>query len=83
MEQMPAAGRRLTPTERAILAYLAERGGQPCTKAQIAAALGRNKKTINRLVTQLRNDGLLISEPTWGEDGGQLANTYRLGPRTI
>lgn len=71
--------RRLTPTERRILTYLAEREGQPCTKAQIADDLGRNRKTIDRLVSKLRAEGLLVSEPTWGEDGGQLANTYRLG----
>lgn len=79
MQQTAVAPRRLTPTERRILAYLAEREGQPCTKAQIADALGRNRKTIDRLVSQLRADGLLVSQPMWGEDGGQLANTYRLG----
>ena len=79
MQQTPAASRRLTPTERAILAYLAEREGQPCTKAKIAEELGRSKKTISRLVSQLRADGLIVSQPTWAENGGQLANTYRLG----
>lgn len=79
MSHTAAEQRRLTPTERRILTYLAEREGQPCTKAQIAADLGRNRKTIDRLVSKLRAEGLLVSEPTWGEDGGQLANTYRLG----
>lgn len=70
---------RLTPTERAILAYVSEREGVPCTKSQIAQALGRNRKTIDLLITHLRSEGLLVSEPTWAETGGQLANAYRLG----
>lgn len=73
------APRRLTPTERQILSFLANHEGVPCTKAEIAEALGRNRKTIDRLVSNLRADGLLISEPSWGENGRQLANTYRLG----
>ena len=70
---------RLTPTERAILAYVSEREGEPCTKAQIAEALGRNRKTIDLLIARLRTDGLIVSEPTWADNGGQLANVYRLG----
>lgn len=70
---------RLTPTERAILAYVSEREGEPCTKAQIADALGRNRKTIDLLIARLRADGLIVSEPTWADNGGQLANVYRLG----
>lgn len=70
--------RRLTPTERRIIAYISEREGFPCTKGEIAAALGRNRKTIDRLVSHLRADGLLVSEPAWAENGGQLANSYRL-----
>ena len=59
--------------------YLAEREGKPCTKAEIAEALGRNRKTIDRLISQLRAEGLLVSQAMWSEDGGQLANIYRLG----
>ena len=70
--------RRLTPTERRIIAYVAEREGRPCSKAEIATALGRNRKTVDRLVSRLRTEGMLVSEPSWGENGGQLANTYRL-----
>lgn len=79
MSNTAVAPRRLTPTERRILAYLAEREGKPCTKAEIAEALGRNRKTISRLISQLRAEGLLVSQATWSEDGGQLANVYRLG----
>lgn len=70
--------RRLTPTERRIIAYVAAHEGQPCPKAQIADALGRNRKTVDRLVSRLRSEGLLVSEPTWAENGAQLANSYRL-----
>lgn len=77
--EAPAASpRRLTPTERRIIAYVAGHEGQRCSKAQIAQELGRNVKTVDRLVSRLRAEGLLVSEPCWGENGGQLANTYRL-----
>lgn len=73
------APRRLTPTERSILTFISEREGKPCTKRELALALGRNQKTIDRLVSNLRADGLLVSVSRWGEDGGQLANSYKLG----
>lgn len=55
--------------------------GKPCSKAMIAEALGRNQKTIDRLVANLRNQGLLVVEHAWADNGSQLANTYRL-PRS-
>lgn len=73
-----AAPKRLTPTERRIITYISEREGLPCSKAEIAEALGRNRKTIDRLVSHLRSEGLLVVEPVWGKDGAQLANVYRL-----
>ena len=75
----PDAPRRLTKTEVAILAYVGEHEGELCSKAQIDEALGRNVKTVDRLVSALRSDGLLVVEPRWAETGGQLANAYRLG----
>lgn len=71
--------RKLTPTERSIISYVSEHEGIPCSKAQIARALGRNKKTIDMLVSRLREEGLIVSVPAWGESGRQLANAYRLG----
>ena len=47
----------------------------------IAEALGRNQKTIDRLVANLRNQGLLVVEHVWADNGSRLANTYRL-PRS-
>lgn len=70
--------RRLTKTEIAILAYVGEHEGEGCSKSAIAESLGRNVKTIDRLVSALRTDGLLVVEPRWAENGGQLANCYRL-----
>lgn len=72
------APHKLTPTERRILAFVIEHEGKHCSKAMIAEALGRNKKTIDRLVANLKNEGLLVVEHTWSESGGQLANSYRL-----
>ena len=70
--------RRLTKTEIAILGFVGQHEGEGCSKAQIASELGRNQKTIDRLVSALRADGLLVVETRWAESGGQLANSYRL-----
>lgn len=51
------AEKRFTPTERRIIAYVAEHEGKRCTKADIARALGRHQKTIDRLMTDLRTRG--------------------------
>ena len=77
------APRKLTPTEGRIIVYLSQHEGESCTKAQIAEALGRNKKTIDRLIMRLRADGLIVSEPMWDERGGQVANRYRVSGRTV
>ena len=73
-----ARPRRLTPTERRIIAYVAANEGKPCSKAKIAENLGRNVKTVNRLVSRLRDEGILVCEYLWAENGAQLANSYRL-----
>ena len=77
---MTRAPRRLTKTERQILRYVAEHEGESCTKGELAASLGRNKKTVDRLVSKLKADGMLVVDYVWGENGGQLANVYRLAP---
>lgn len=73
----PARAPHLTPTARMILSFVKRHEGRPCSKAQIAAALGRSQKTIDRLISELRAQGLLVSEPVYADNGGQLANTYR------
>ena len=72
------APRPLTNTERGILHYVSQHDGESCTKKEIALALGRNRKTIDRLVSRLRAEGLLVCEYMWDERGGQRANVYRL-----
>lgn len=72
------APRRLTKTERQILRYVADHEGESCTKGELATALGRNKKTVDRLVSKLKADGMLAVDYAWDENGGQLANVYRL-----
>lgn len=69
---------RLTPTEMQILSFVQRHEGHACSKAQIAAALGRNEKTVSRLISKLRQYKILIAEPSFAENGAQLANVYRL-----
>ena len=69
----------LTKTERAILDLLARSDGGPISKHQMAATLDRNEKTIDRLVSHLREMGLVTAVHHWDPTtGGQLPNTYVL-----
>ena len=77
-EGRPGRKGKLTPTVVRILAYVGAHEGEPCSKTKIAEELGRNQKTIDRLITHLREERLLVVKPTWSKSGGQLANTYRL-----
>lgn len=70
----PTGPVRLTPTEARIVEFI----GRPCSKAQIAAALGRNEKTVGRLLSHMRREGILVSEPIYADNGAQLANAYRM-----
>ena len=73
-----ASAWRPTPTAKKIISFVERHEGKPCSKAQIAVALGRNEKTIDRLVAKMRHEGILVAEPQWADNGGQLANTYRV-----
>lgn len=75
-QKAQAPSPRLTPTARAILDYLESVGDKPVTKAAIARELGRCEKTVDRLVANLRSNGLLQVEEHWADNGGQLPNTY-------
>lgn len=70
-------GPHLTKTQRQIIDYLRAHRGEPCSKAQIARDIGRNAKTVDRLLSQLRRDGLVVSEACHSESGAQLPNLYR------
>lgn len=74
-------GFRLTPSARAILAYLEEHGGEPVSKAAIAADIGRCEKTVDRLMAKLREEGYVEVEQRWDKTGAQLANSYVLKSR--
>lgn len=69
---------RLTPTEMQIIGFIRRHEGHPCSKAQIAAALGRNEKTVDRLLSRMRRNGLVVSQAVHSDNGAQLANVYRL-----
>lgn len=68
----------LTPSARAILAYLKDHEGEPVTKAVIASELGRCEKTIDRLMSGMRENGLIEVKENWTKEGAQLANSYSL-----
>ena len=75
--RMTAAGPvRLTPTEAKIIEFIGRHEGKPCSKAQIAAVLGRNEKTVDRLLSRMRREGIVISRPVHAASGAQLANVY-------
>lgn len=67
---------RLTPTEAQIIEFIERHAGRPCSKAKIALALGRNEKTVDRLLSRMRREGIVLSEPVHAENGAQLANVY-------
>lgn len=77
-EYEAASAWKPTPTARKIISFVERHDGKPCSKAQIAVALGRNEKTIDRLIARMRHEGILEAEPQWADNGGQLANTYHV-----
>lgn len=71
---------RVTKTEALIIELVAAHEGRPMSKAQMAALLGRNEKTVSRLLSHLRRVGLLSADEAHAASGAQLANCYRLTP---
>ena len=73
---------RLTPTQERLLGYIAEQtreSGAACsTKRELAGMLSCNVKTIDRAVSRLRREGYIVTEAAFEENGGQLANYYRV-----
>lgn len=67
---------RLTPTEVRIIEFIERHEDKPCSKAQIAAVLGRNEKTVDRLLSRMRREGIVRSTPVYADNGAQLANVY-------
>ena len=67
---------RLTPTEARIIEFIERHEDKPCSKAQIATVLGRNEKTVDRLLSRMRREGIVRSTPVYADNGAQLANVY-------
>lgn len=72
----------LTPSQQRILGYIAAQtaiaGGAQCTKRGMSEMLGCDVKTVDRAIAHLRREGVIEVEPCYLENGGQLANTYRI-----
>ena len=73
---------RLTTTEVQILSFIERNEGRACSKSQIAKAIGRNDRVVSRLISRLRQYGILETEPSYAENGAQLANVYRISRAT-
>lgn len=74
----PEGPLRLIPTELLIMQFIERHAARPVSKAQIAAALWRNEKTVDRLLSRMRKNGVVVSEPVFAANGAQLASTYRV-----
>lgn len=73
---------RLTGTQRDLLRFIAGEtalggGGVCCSKRELANQFGRNIKTIDRCLSDLRRRGLIEVEMSFDERGAQVASTYR------
>lgn len=72
----------LTPTQRQLLAFVAQRqiadGPMALTKREMAEYLGKCEKTVDRLVSDLKHRKLLESFPRYTDKGGQISNAYRV-----
>ena len=83
----PEGPLRLTPTELLIMQFIERHAARPVSKAQIAAALGRNEKTVDRLLSRMRKNGVVVSEPVFAANGahrvrrGRVARVLRSAPR--
>ena len=74
-------GRRFTKTQEALLRYIAGetmlRGGACCTKKELAELTGRNVKTIDRCLSELKSEGVIEVEMRFDERGAQVSSRYR------
>ena len=69
---------RLNGTERSALLLIAQLDGAPCSKAEMAGRIGCCMRSVDRAIKHLRQDGVIESVPTFSEDGGQGANSYKV-----
>ena len=69
---------RINKTERSVLLLIAQLDGTPCSKAEMASRIGCCVRSVDRAIRSLRQKGAIESAPTFAEDGGQGANSYRV-----
>ena len=69
---------KLTPTERRLIRLLDSLEGRAMSKAGLAEELECSIKTVDRLISHLRREGMLEITPTFDARGAQLANAYKL-----
>lgn len=77
----------LTPTQRLILAYLKEnadeQGWTTASKVELAEGVECSLKTVDRAVQRLRQEGIIEVMTRVDEEGGSLANSYRVVGRDL
>lgn len=85
VEQQATKGKRrtgLTPVQRLIVAYLRDNadvhGWTTLSKAQLADNVECSLKTVDRAMKRLKNEGYIEVKFHYAEDGGSMANSYRL-----
>ncbi len=67
----------LTPAQRKIYAFIKERGGEGCSKSELAERAECGMKTVDRAIAHLRRAGVIEVEAQFADHGGQLPNVYR------
>ena len=73
--------RYLTPSEEKLLALVAAHdatGGIAASRRELSERLGCCLSTIDNALRSLRKKGLIRSKAIRSENGGQMANLYRL-----
>ena len=73
---------KLTPSQERVLAYIAVQtatvGQARITKEALAKAQHCSVKTVDRAIARLKSEGLIEVVEQHLENGGQIANAYRL-----
>ena len=73
---------KLSPTQKRMLRYFRTHAGADsltvATKKEMASALHVTERTIERGVMRMRQEGIIEVVPRHAENGGQLANGYRI-----
>lgn len=77
--------REFTETQEHLIEYIAaktaECGGAQLTKRELAQIVGRNVRTVDRLMSDLRRRGIIEEEMRFNESGGQVASVYYCAER--